>query len=681
LDRMKSISKWRWFALVIWVFIGYLLFCVGLDLYAFAKLWGGTITFSSKRALLFMAFGLFASVGWFFGWLVQWKWNWFSKSICILQGRLANLPSWSRWFTAVILTLIPAVLFMYTEVGNIPVGYSLRLLISIGVTFAALWVVYPKTWRDNWVLKYALMTLLLGVFFTAAKRLVFVVDYPFDVSWTEGNRIWGYSMLFGRDRYLIPNAGNFSLLGEIKRQAVWAIWGAAFLIPGINILGVRLWDALLWIIPPLLLGWSLVRVGKNGPASFLWQAVFSSWVYLFVSQGPVYAPLVLSAALVVWGVKRKNLALAALFVLLAGYYAAISRYTWTYAPGIWAAMLALLYQPSPAFTRRGWKQLIRPAVLGLVGLFGGQFLPKLVDYFFIRSSTKAGLVFSGIDVTEAISSQPLIWSRLFPNETYGPGVLLGLLLVILPVVILLFWMWRKDSWQPNLLQGLGILGPLLAFLSVGLIVSIKIGGGNNLHNLDMFLICLVMVAAVALEKIGRVGLNRQSLTGGLLLLLSVTLIVPTLYTLQDGNPADVPPSTEAQEALQTIRAEVAAAQQEGEVLFIDQRQLLTFGNVEKIPLVSEYEKRYLMNQAMSNNANYFKGFYQDLERHRFSLIVCEPLRIQYQGDTHHFGEENDAWVKWIAEPILQYYEPLETLDTAGIQLLTPRSGVGLLYQD
>ncbi len=78
-----------------------------------------------------------------------------------------------------------------------------------------------------------------------------------------------------------------------------------------------------------------------------------------------------------------------------------------------------------------------------MGLFGGRFLPKLVDYFFIKSSTKAGLIFSGIDVTEAISSQPLIWSRLFPNETYGPGVLLGLLLVILPVVILLFWMWGR----------------------------------------------------------------------------------------------------------------------------------------------------------------------------------------------------------------------------------------------
>jgi hypothetical protein len=190
----------------------------------------------------------------------------------------------------VILTLIPAVLFMYTEVGNIPVGYSLRLLISIGVTFAALWVVYPKTWRDNWVLKYALMTLLLGVFFTAAKRLVFVVDYPFDVSWTEGKPYLGLFDVIWARSLSDTQCRNFSLLSEIKSQAVWAIWGAAFLIPGINIWGVRLWDALLWIIPPLLLGWALAGLVKMARRVFCGKAIFSSWVYLFVSQGPVYAP-------------------------------------------------------------------------------------------------------------------------------------------------------------------------------------------------------------------------------------------------------------------------------------------------------------------------------------------------------------------------------------------------------
>jgi hypothetical protein len=40
----------------------------------------------------------------------------------------------------------------------------------------------------------------------------------------------------------------------------------------------------------------------------------------------------------------------------------------------------------------------------------------------------------------------------------------------------------------SLAKSRAIVLPLLAFLVVGLIVSTKIGGGGDLHNLDMFLI-------------------------------------------------------------------------------------------------------------------------------------------------------------------------------------------------
>jgi hypothetical protein len=50
---------------------------------------------------------------------------------------------------------------------------------------------------------------------------------------------------------------------------------------------------------------------------------------------------------------------------------------------------------------------------------------------------------------------------------------------------------------------------------------------------------------------------------------------------------------------------------QGRVLFMDQRQLLTFGYVEDVPLVPEYEKKVLMNAAMGADANYFAPFYAD----------------------------------------------------------------------
>jgi hypothetical protein len=136
----------------------------------------------------------------------------------------------------------------------------------------------------------------------------------------------------------------------------------------------------------------------------------------------------------------------------------------------------------------------------------------------------------------------------------------------------------------------------------------------------------------------------------------------------------LPPQDEEAEILQTIRQEVEARKSQGEVLFMDQRQLLTFGYVKNVPLVPEYEKKVLMNAAMGANANYFATLYAELEARRFSLIISEPLRAPVKDSNFQFGEENNAWVEWVVEPVLCYYEEIETFRSAQIQLLVPRYG-------
>ena len=107
------------------------------------------------------------------------------------------------------------------------------------------------------------------------------------------------------------------------------------------------------------------------------------------------------------------------------------------------------------------------------------------------------------------------------------------------------------------------------------------------------------------------------------------------------------------------------------MLFISQRHLLTFDIVQDIPLVPEYETVFLMEMAMSGNQAYLDNFYNDLREGRFGLIIVATLERDYQGRSHAFGEENDAWVREVSEPILCYYAPLETLDSPRLQLLVP----------
>lgn len=104
---------------------------------------------------------------------------------------------------------------------------------------------------------------------------------------------------------------------------------------------------------------------------------------------------------------------------------------------------------------------------------------------------------------------------------------------------------------------------------------------------------------------------------------------------------------------------------------MDQRQLLTFGYVKAIAFVPEYEKKYMMDQAMAGNGEYFLPYYQDLARKRFALIVTEPLKVNLK-ENGVFSEENDAWVVWVSAPTLCFYEPIMTDKSVGVQMLVPR---------
>ena len=100
-------------------------------------------------------------------------------------------------------------------------------------------------------------------------------------------------------------------------------------------------------------------------------------------------------------------------------------------------------------------------------------------------------------VVYSLTRQPLILSRLFPNETFAPGILLALLIAVLPLIALLTVWDRERRWRiDRLTRGLIAL-MLTGFCAVGLLISVKIGGGSNLHNLDMFLIALLIITTLA----------------------------------------------------------------------------------------------------------------------------------------------------------------------------------------
>jgi hypothetical protein len=276
-----------------------------------------------------------------------------------------------------------------------------------------------------------------------------------------------------------------------------------------------------------------------------------------------------------------------------------------------------------------------------------------------------------------ITRQPLIWARLLPNPTFAPGILLALLLVTLPLIIYLGYLVSSKSWFLDLTQTLAILIPMITFLIVGLIISTKIGGGGDLHNMDMFLVGLVFVAALAWKAGADRALSSIEMEPKWIQVLIVLMMfIFSIRPVTENVPLELPPSMVVDEAIERIRKKVSNANKQGDILFIDQRQLLTFGSVDNVPLIPDYEKVYLMEQAIRGNANYFEDFHEDIENQRFKLIISEPLHVVYRGNDYHFGAENDAWVKWVSEPVLCYYKPIGNLKEVRTEMLIPRSNPG-----
>ena len=491
------------------------------------------------------------------------------------------------------------------------------------------------------------------------RVLLLVVAGPFSLSWSEGNRFYDYSLIFGQDLY--DHAGQ--IVNPYESPGRYILWGVLFAFRGLPIWVHRLWNAALLAAPSLLLAWILTRKLESR-----WRAVLFLWVStFFIVIAPLHPPFMLLLIIVAAFAFHPSPAVRGASLVAASLYASLSRWTWVVAPGAWGALIDLfLYYPS----RRGnWLQRLLPTCgMALLGAAPG----LLMQAGYLRQFSSGGTL---------TSSQPLLWYRLLPNPTLGPGVALLMLFTTGPLVVVLAYQVASRRWKLDLFQSLALWGTLAAFLGAGLVISTKIGGGGDLHNLDMYIGTLMLVTSLLLRsQPGASSAQAQPLASqpgwvwALIVLLALQPIFPFTPFSSSANYnkwLDLPTPAESAATLSRIRQEVEAASQHGEVLFMDQRQLLTFGYIPPVPFVDEYEKKYMMDQAMGGNAGYFLPYYQDLQKKRFSLIVTEVLRagLKQEGG---FSEENNAWVEWVSTPTLCFYEPIMTDKVVGVQLLVPR---------
>lgn len=562
-----------------------------------------------------------------------------------------------KWITpviaAIILFLFPLIIFN----SNFPITRSfftrIFLLWLIGLAAALLLKTRFPERKFVHLLLYAI--LFATALYQAASFLRDLTTYIFSLAWSEGSRFYYASLPFSRSLY------GQMLPWSFLHPARYLLMAIPFLFGRLPLWFHRGWQIFLWISLTLLGCLTIIR--RFNINDGLISIASTAWCFIFLLQGPVYYHLMVCAILVLWGFDRDNRRKSFFFVLLASLWAGICRVNWFPVPAALAILLYTMERPI-ADESKILRYLRDPFLFGILGMSAS--LISQAAYIPISGNLEPGLFATSF-------TSDLLWYRLLPSPTYPVGILTGLLILISPLVVLIMVNYRKNIASMHWLRQLIILAILLVFLAGGLVVSVKIGGGSNLHNLDAFLLLLAILCGYVIFKHIQPDHHSDNKVMGSSLLMILLVLIPVCWSVLNWEPYHVPDKAAAFQDLQHLNETVQrVAATNDNILFIAERHLLTFDFIKGIHLIPEYELLSLMEMAISKNPEYLNRFYDDLKNQRFSLIIMDKQYVIFKDETTAFPEENNAWVRSIAIPVLEYYQPITWLRSTDTEIFAPR---------
>jgi hypothetical protein len=411
------------------------------------------------------------------------------------------------------------------------------------------------------------------------------------------------------------------------------------------------------IIPALMM-----RLSIRGTAV---RWLVALWMFLFLFMGPVYFHLAIPVIIVLIGFSIQDDRRSWTAVLLASLWCGWSRVNWYPMPGMIAAILYLMEMP--VVGKSVWRYLIKPVAWFAIGTLTA-FLAQRIY-----------IALSGIPASELFYTSltsALLWDRLWPNASYFLGILPGAILASLPAWLVLFIVLRsrKQDWHPA--RVFFIIAALLVLFVGGIIVSLKIGGGANLHNMDAYFTLLLIVLSYLVFAGYKTETREAAKPVALPWFIVVLLLLMPVwaYTQFDLGITTYDP-VRTRSVLAELQTHVDEVNSEGgEILFITQRHLISMHMLNGVMLVPEYEREDLMEMAMGDNEQYLTQFRSDMQMQRFALIVVDPLNYKVLANDRSFAEENNVWVKRVMKHILCNYREEAIYPEDEIALYVPQTG-------
>jgi len=506
-----------------------------------------------------------------------------------------------------------------------------------------------------------------GTLFRIYSIIPSITNYPFSIGWSEGGRIFAAYQV-----YAPIIAGKYLSLPWLDPGRS-ILDGIVLLIPNSPIWAYRFWGSILFLIFNCLASLLTVRKAfgfsethdkrKKGLVILL-----TLWGMLFLLQGPIYYHILAGVLPVLWFYDEKRPVRNLIVVILCSMWEGLCRVNWFLMPAAVAVLLYVLRMPFPL------KRILNYIKWPLVYSVSGGISSFAIYWIYIKTMGYVS-VFLNPNMKYFFFRY-----KLWPNTGYM-GLLPGIALISLPALLITLygaWKYRRNLHWIRLVIILCILG---IFFAGSTVVSIRAGGGYDLHNYDSFLLllfitgCFFGIDAEYLDRTGELG--KPPLTNhGVLVLI---LVIPILMAIPKTNTSAYKTTAQSEQALLKIKQVLQNSTESNAdhpVLFIDQRQLLVFNIIKDENMYVPYEKIELMEMAMANNKDYKRQFASDLENHKFSLIVSEILgNWPKHYDPNLFERdwyENNVWVDFVAIPVLDYYTPIYLNKDIGVAIYAPK---------
>jgi hypothetical protein len=590
-------------------------------------------------------------------------------------GRILRLdsPAWrvAGWILFVlILILIPYLKFQFQIGQNVrkPIyAFDPGMLIYlyhwtcwwlILLAMTALKVALNSTWQTV----FACATILLGVSYEVLIRFNLVTSYPLSMGWSEGSRYYYASLFFSKWVY-----GETVPLSPLHPTRYF-LQSIPFLIPSLGLPAHRFWQFLLWIAFTAGTAIALSR-RATFPAEKTFRWLLAGWYFLYILRVGIYYHLEVIVILPLLFVSAKHPWRSLIAVVLASLWAGISRVNWFPMPALIAIAIYLLEVPVSTVEPLTFKRLMQYLTQPLLWLGAGMASALIAQTAYIPLSGNAG----NAEAFASSFSSALLWDRLWPNETYWLGVVPGILIVTGPLLAILIIAAVRQWKDIHFLRWLGWFGMILVLFAGSLVVSTKIGGGGDLHNMDAYATLLGIVAVFFVG--GRVQKEAGQPVEAVRpwAVLTYALIMPLFFLVLILRPYPSYKEAAIQSGYHQLVETVNELGKQGPVLFINERQMVTFGDVN-VAIVPEYEVVTLMEMAMSGNQPYLDKFYSDLANHRFAAIVAtkQNMGIREEGA---LAEENNTWNSRISPYILCHYGPMLRVDSenTNVEVYVPKT--------